>query len=126
MKYENGIWRLLNANELPRFESRRYKGKINCKKCIGITLKYELKANGVIYEIKIVDYNEGYKDNNGKQTMPKFKVEYIYLKGTEYEKVVMRIIPCNDLINKAKIGGIIPSLNQWIKKDFYRRGSCFS
>ena len=119
MRYENGIWKLLNSDDLPRFKSGRYKGKIDSKRCVGMTLKYELKANGVIYEIKIVDYIEGYRDENGRTILPKFKVEYIYLKGTEYEEVVMRIILCNDLINKATAGSIIPSLNQWIKKEDY-------
>ena len=119
MRYENKTWKLLNVDELPRFETGRYKGNIDNRKCVGTTLKYELKSNGVVYEIKIVDYIEGYRDENGKTIQPKFKVEYIYLKGTEYEKVVMRIIVCNDLINKATVGTIIPSLNQWIKKENY-------
>ena len=38
MRYENKTWRLLNANELPRFESGNNKGRIDYKKCVGITL----------------------------------------------------------------------------------------
>ena len=117
-KYENGIWKLLNIDELSRFESGINKGRIDNKKCVGMTLKYELKINGIIYEIKIVDYIEGYKENS-KQTKPKFKVEYVYLEGTEYEEVIEEDIDCNHLINKAGIGGFIPSLNQWIKKEDY-------
>ena len=75
-KYENGTWKLLNVDELPRFESGKNKGKIDCERSVGLTLKYELKTNGVIYEIEIVDY-EGYKDENGKKIHPKFKV-YIF------------------------------------------------
>lgn len=116
-RYENETWRLLNADELPRFESGTYKGRINYERCVGITLKYELKASGVIYEIKIVDYIEGYRDENGKRIFPKFEVEYIYLKRTEYEEVIEKVIFCGSLISGANIGGIIPSLNQWIKKE---------
>ena len=117
-KYENGTWKLLNVDELPRFESGKNKGKIDCERSVGLTLKYELKTNGVIYEIEIVDY-EGYKDENGKKIHPKFKVKYIYLKETEYEEVIEKVIQCGGLINEVKIRGIIPSLNQWIKKEGY-------
>lgn len=118
-KYENGTWKLLNADDLPRFESGRYKGKIDCRRCVGIILEYELKVNGVIYEIKIVDYIEGYRDENGKEIRSKFKVKYIFLKGTEYEEVIEKVIICIDLINRATVGGIIPSLNQWKKEENY-------
>ena len=121
-RYENGTWKLLNVDDLPRFESGRYKGKIDCRRCVGMILEYELKANGVIYEIKIVDYNEKYRDKNGKQINPKFKVEYVYLKGTEYEEVIEKVIQCNHLINNVKIGGVVPSLNQWIEKGGYWEG----
>ena len=118
-RYENGAWRLLNADDLPRFESGRHKGKIDNKKCVGMTLKYELKANGAIYEIKIVDYIEGYRDENDKRINPKFKIEYAYLKGTEYEEIIEKVRDSNRLINYAEIGGVVPSLNQWIKKEEY-------
>lgn len=121
-RYENSTWKLLNMEELPRIESGANKGKIDHKRCIGMILKYELKVNRVIYEIKIVDYIEGYRDENGKRISPKFKVEYIFLKGTEYEEVIERVTYCNDLINKANIGRTIPSLNQWIKKEEYWMG----
>ena len=49
--YENGTWKLLNVNELPR-DGRGY---IDHKNCVGKTLKYEQKANKVIYEIKIMN-----------------------------------------------------------------------
>ena len=119
MRYENKTWRLLNVDELPKFESGITKGRIDSKKCIGMALKYELKAHGVIYEIKIVDYVEGYRDEKNKQIRSKFKVEYIYLKGTDYKETIYKEIYCNDLINKVTIGGIIPSLTQWIKKENY-------
>ena len=122
-KYESGVWKLLNVDELPRIESGTNKGKIDNEKCIGMTLDYELKANESKHKIKINDYIEGYKDENGKQILPKFKVEYIYLKGTEHEEVIEKYINCNSLINKVTIGGIIPSLNQWIKKENYWIGT---
>lgn len=117
MIYENKTWKLLNVDELPRIKSGANKGKIDYERCIGITLKYELKANGVIYEIKIVDYIGEYRDENNKQIKSNFRVEYVYLKGTEYEEVIEKYIDCNHLINKTSIGGIVPSLNQWIKKE---------
>ena len=116
-KYENGAWRLINIKDLPKFKSGTNKGNIDNKKCVGMTLKYEFKANESIYEIKIIDYIKQYKEENGKTISPKFKVKYIYLKGTECEEVIERVILCNNLINKAQIGGIIPSLNQWVKKE---------
>lgn len=119
MRYENGTWKLLNVDELPRFKSSTNKGKMDYRNCIGLTLKYELKANGVMYEVKIVDYIKDDGEENGKKTSFKFKIQYIYLKGTEYEEVIEKDTVCNHLINKAGIGNIIPSLNQWIKKDNY-------
>ena len=119
MRYENKTWKLLNVNELPKIKSGANKEKIDYKKCVGITLKYELKANGVIYEIKIIDYIKDDEEENDKKTSSKFKIQYIYLKGTEYEEVIEKDTLCNHLINKAGIGGIVPSLNQWIKKDNY-------
>ena len=114
MKYENGIWKLINVEELPK------KGKvIDYKNCVGLTLKYESKFNGEIYEIEIINYIKGCKDKNGKNIMSKFKVKYIYLKDTEYEEAIENIIECTQLITKANIGRIIPSLNQWTKKDDY-------
>ena len=52
MRYENGTWKLLNVDELPT-ENRGY---IDRKKCVGKVLKYLLKANETMYEIKIIDY----------------------------------------------------------------------
>ena len=112
MKYENETWKLLNINELP-IENRGY---IDRKKCIGKVLKYLLKANETMYEIKIIDYIKGYKDSKNN---PQFKIEYIYLEGTEYKEIINRLIPCNNLINSARIGGIIPSLNTWTKEGDY-------
>ena len=109
-------WKLLNKNELPRFESGRNKNKINNEACIGMTLVFKHKDTKQEYEIKIIEYIKGSKEN-GKTMLPKFKVEYIYLKETEYEEVIEEVIDCNDLINKASIGGIIPSLNQWRKEN---------
>ena len=118
-RYENETWKLLNVDELPKIKSGTNKGWIDNKKCVGITLKYELKANGVTYEIKIVDYIEEHRDENNKRIHSKFKVEYIYFKGTEYEEVIEKAITCDKLINRIQIGGIIPSFNQWIKKGGY-------
>ena len=67
MKYENETWKLLNINELP-IENRGY---IDRKKCIGKVLKYLLKANETIYEIKIIDYIKEYKDSKNN---PQFKI----------------------------------------------------
>ena len=47
------------------------------------------------------------------------KIRIEDLKGTDYEETIYKEIYCNDLINKATIGGIIPSLTQWIKKENY-------
>ena len=110
--YENRTWKLLNVNELPR-DGRGY---IDHKNCVGKTLKYEQKANKVIYEIKIDKYIPGYEENKYN---PQFKIQYIFLKGTEYEEVIEKNIQCSSLISGANISGIIPSLNQWVKKDNY-------
>lgn len=115
MKYENSTWKLINVNDL----SIDNRGRIEHKNCVGVTLKYELKDNGEVYEIQIVDYIKRSKNKENKNINPKFKVKYIYLKGTEFEEVIEKLICCSDLINNAKISGIIPSLNQWIKKDNY-------
>ena len=114
-KYENGIWKLLNVDEL----SKRGECQIDYQKCIGATLKYVYKPSNIIYEIKILDYIKGYKDENNKQLPPNFKVKYVYLKETEYEENIERVINCNSLIKGANIGSIIPSQNQWVKKDNY-------
>ena len=116
-KYESGTWELINAKNLPKIDTS--KDRINCKECIGETLIFKHKNTNQIYEIKIVNYIEGHKDDDGKQIRPKFKIEYIYFKGTEHEEVVEKVIDTNSLINKANIGGVIPSLNQWIKKEDY-------
>ena len=111
-------WELLNKNKLPRFGSGSHKNKINSEACVGMTLIFKNINSSQIYEIKIIEYIKGYKEN-GKKTLPKFKVEYIYLRGTEYEEVIEKVIYCNDLINGGNIGGIIPSLNQWRKGNNY-------
>ena len=115
MKYENSVWKLINVNDL----SIDNRGRIEHKNCVGVTLKYKLKANGTIYKIKIVDYIKGNKNKENKSNNPKFKVEYIYLKGTEFEEIIEKLICCSELINNAKVSETIPSLNQWIKKDNY-------
>ena len=114
---KNERWELLNKNELPRLKGGGSK-KINYEECIGMTLIFKNINSNQIYEIKIVDYIQGYREN-GKTIPPKFKVEYIYLKGTEYEEVISKIINSNGLINNTQIGGIIPSLNQWKKENDY-------
>ena len=110
--YENGTWKLLSVNELPR-DGRGY---IDHKNCVGKTLKYEQKANKVIYEIKIDKYIPRCEENKYN---PQFKIQYIFLKGTEYEEVIEKNIQCSSLISGANISGIIPSLNQWARKDNY-------
>ena len=111
-------WGLLNKNKLPRFGSGSHKNKINSEACVGMTLIFKNINSSQIYEIKIIEYIKGYKENS-KKILPKFKVGYIYLRGTEYEEVIEKVIYCNDLINGANIGGIIPSLNQWRKENNY-------
>ena len=111
-------WKLLNKNELPRFESGRNKNKINNEACVGITLKFKNINTNQIYEIKIVEYVKGYKEND-KKIHPIFKIEYVYFEGTEYKEVISKTIECDSLINKVKVGGIIPSLNQWRKENSY-------
>lgn len=115
---KNKSWELLNKNKLPRFESGSHKNKINSEACVGMTLIFKNINSSQIYEIKIIEYIQGYREN-GKNIVPKFKVVYVYLKGTEYEEVISKSIDCNSLINGANIGGIIPSLNQWRKENDY-------
>ena len=115
---KNEYWELLNKNELPKFESGWCKNKINCEACVGMTLIFKNKDTNQIYEIKIVEYIQGYREN-GKNIRPKFKVEYIYLKGTEYEEAISKLIQCDSIINRGYIGGIIPSFNQWRKENDY-------
>ena len=115
---KNKRWELLNKNELPRFESGTNKNKINHETCVGITLVFRHKGSKQEYEIKIIDYIKGYRENN-KQISPIFKIKYIYFEGTEREEVISKSIDCNSLINGANIGGIIPSLNQWRKENDY-------
>ena len=109
---KNG-WELLNKNELPRLKGGGSK-KINHEACIGMTLIFKNINTDQIYEIKIVEYIKGYKENS-KYIDPKFKVEYIHLKEIEYEEIISKTIYCNNLINRTQIGEIIPSLNQWRK-----------
>ena len=115
MAYENNFWKLLNVDELPKYEKGRYKGKINNEKCVGKILKYQNKNNKEIYNIEILDYT---KDNK-----PKFKIKYIYLPNTKCEECIIKIIECSNLITQARVGGIIPSTNKWIEKDGYWVGS---
>lgn len=115
---KNERWKLLNKNELPRFESGRNKNKINNEVCIGKTLIFKNINSNQIYEIKIIEYIKGHKEN-GKKIHPIFKIDYVYFEGTEHKEVISKTIECDSLINKAKIGGIIPSLNQWEKENGY-------
>ena len=115
---KNG-WELLNKEDLPRSSSKcANKNQINCKSCVGISLIFKNTNTNQIYKIKIIEYIKGYKEN-GKMTRPRFKVEYINFKETEYEEVISKSIDCNSLINGANIRGIIPSLNQWRKENDY-------
>lgn len=109
---KENLWQLVNLEELPKNQ----KGQIDRKNCVDITLKFKLKSNKNIYEIKILDYIGQCKKNGNH---PQFKVKYTYLKGTKYEEDIEKIIYCNGLINKYQLGEIVPSLNQWIKKDEY-------
>ena len=68
-------------------------------------------TNKHIIEIKILDY---IKDRH-----PKFKIQYIFMKNTEYEEYIIKEMDCDRLINQCQIGGIIPSLNQWRREDNY-------
>ena len=113
---KNESWELLNENELPRFKNGWRKNRINYELCVGMTLIFKHKDTDQNYEIKIIDYIKGYKEN-GKNINSEFKVKYIYFKGTEYEEVIFKTIQCNNLINNTQIGGIIPSLNQWRKEN---------
>lgn len=110
-KFKNSYWELINSDELPR-EKRGY---INYKQCVGMTLKYKHKT-GQTYEIKVVEYIRKREEN---KWYSQFKVEYIYLEGTECEEVISKITRCNDLINKSEVGGIIPSTNRWKREDNY-------
>lgn len=107
-------WGILNKEDLPKDNM----GRIDYKKCNGKILKCKYTITNILYEIKIVDYIKGYKTNDKKEIKPKFKVNYIFLKDTEYEEKIENIIQCSHLIN-GNIGNLIPSLNQWIKKDNY-------
>ena len=69
-KYENETWKLLNVEDLPRIDIS--KNKINHKKCVGMTLVFKHKGNNQEYKIKITDYIEGYRDENGRTILPKF------------------------------------------------------
>ena len=102
---KNKRWELLNKNELPRFESGSYKNKINSEACVGTTLIFKNIDSDQIYEIKIIEYVKGYEENS-KEINPKFKVEYVYLKGIEYEEVVSKSIDCNSLINRGISEGL--------------------
>ena len=120
MSNENNLkkWEILNKQDLPK-DSR---GRIDHKKCNGRILKCRHTVTNVMYEIKIVDYIKGYKTNDKKEIRPKFKVSYTFLNNTIYEEEIESIIQCNHLIN-GNIGDLIPSLNQWIKKDNYWIGA---
>ena len=111
-------WKILNKQDLPKDN----RGRINHKKCNGIILKCRHTVTNVLYEIKIVDYIKGYKTNDKKEMRPKFKVSYTFLDNTIYEEEIESIILCQHLIN-GNIGNLIPSLNQWIKKDNYWIGT---
>ena len=119
---KNERWELLNKNELPRFESGTYKNKINHKACVGMTLIFKNINTNKIYEIRIIEYIKGSKEN-GKRIDPKFKIEYVYFKGTEYEEIISKSIDCCSLINNTQIGRIVPSLNQWRKENDYWIGT---
>lgn len=114
---KNERWELLNKNKLPRLKNGSSKNK-NYEACVGMTLIFKNININKNYEIKIIEYIKGYKEN-GKTILSKFKVEYVYLKETEYEETISKSIYCNSLINGANIGGIIPSLNQWRKENDY-------
>ena len=108
-------WKLINLNTLPK-DSR---GFISYKDCIGIVLKYKYEPTGLVYNIKILDYIKGYKDDNNKRFPSKFNIKYIYLRNTNCEEIIYRNKMCESLILHSKIGDIIPSLNQWIKEEGY-------
>lgn len=70
---DNKKWKLLNKNELPRIESGTNKNKINHEACVGMTLIFKHKGSKQEYEIKIIEYIKGYKENS-KYIRPRFSL----------------------------------------------------
>lgn len=106
---EDKQWILINKDELPKQNGKN--NQIKYSLCVGYTLYFKMTTNKRIIKIKILDY---IKDKRSK-----FKIQYIFMKNTEYEECIIKEMFCYNLINRCQIRGIIPSLNQWIKKDNY-------
>ena len=51
-KFENGIWKLLDIDKLPKSDG----GSFKLKEFVGLTLRYLYKPRGDVYEIKVLDY----------------------------------------------------------------------
>ena len=107
------IWELLNIDKIPKIKS-----KIDYKNCVGLVLNFQHKKSETIYKFRVLEYIKSY-NYKGKQIHSQFKVEYIYLEKTNYKESIIKYIRCDDFIKKCTICGIIPSLNQWTKKENY-------
>ena len=107
------IWELLNIDKIPKIKS-----KIDYKNCVGLVLNFQHKKSKTIYRFRVLEYIKSY-NYKGKQIHSQFKVEYIYMEKTNYEESIIKYIRCDDFIKKCTICGIVPSLNQWIKKENY-------
>lgn len=101
-------FKLINPEIIPKENNR-----INLKKCVGLTLKYEY--NNYIYDIKIIDYIYNKKSKNNK-----FLIEYIYLEEyPDYKEIIRKEVNCNNFINQGITSNIIPSSNRWKKINDY-------
>lgn len=107
-KFENGIWKLLDIDKLPKSDG----GSFKLKEFVGLTLRYLYKPRGDVYEIKVLDY---YIENGNSY----FDVEY-YFFG---ERIISKRILSGNLLQNARVGGIIPSINKWNKKNEYWIGA---
>ena len=103
-KFENAYWKLLNVNKLPKDDY----GKFKLEEFIGLTLRYLFKPLDDMYEVKVLDY---YREN----TTSYFIVEYYFFD----KRIVSKPIACISLLQRANVGGIIPSTNKWNKENGY-------
>lgn len=103
-KFENDTWKLLDVDKLPKDGRSSFK----CKEFVGLTLRYLYKPREDMYEIKVLDYY--IKNSHGY-----FDIEYYFIG----ERIVREGIYCGHLLQGAKVGGIIPSTNKWIKENEY-------
>lgn len=101
-KFENGTWKLLDVDKLPKSDG----GSFKLKEFVGLTLRYLYKARGDVYEIKVLDY---YIENGHCY----FDIEYYFLG----EKIISKKIQSNNLLQGGSISGIMPSTNKWNKEN---------